>query len=188
MFSPKGMDADDPTKICCDLRHACLQTCGSLKSFCDDEYLRCGEEACRGIANEDKRAKCESGTKVNEMMVKMDQSCGRYDAEQYKHCECVKKADASHKRERVLRAFYKKFNPEAVDKVPALAKKADSAGKMVGLLLKLYKKYPDAIQKVKDPEDEYMERMMKGADKNDPVDDEGDADSGGSEDLGTDEL
>jgi hypothetical protein len=179
---------DDPTKICCDLRHACLQTCGSLKSFCDEEYLKCGKEVCQDISNAEKRSKCESSSSINDIMIKMDSSCKRYDAEQYTHCECVPRADAAHKRERVLRAFYKKFNADAVDKVPALAKKADTTAKMVGLLLKLYKKYPAVIQKIKDPQQEYMEKMMRDA-KNDPEseDDEG-ADDSDVEDLGVDEL
>jgi hypothetical protein len=27
---------EDPMRICCDLRNACLQTCGSIKTFCDE--------------------------------------------------------------------------------------------------------------------------------------------------------
>jgi Group XII secretory phospholipase A2 precursor (PLA2G12) len=186
VFSPGASDEDDPTKICCDLRNACLQTCGALKSFCDEEYLKCGKEACKDITDDDQRTKCESSANINELMIKMD-NCQRYDQEQYTHCECVKKADAAHKRERVLRAFYKKFNPDAVDKVPALAKKADTAGKMVGLLLKLYKKYPEVIQKIKDPQQEYMEKIMRDAKKDEAVENDGDAESD-AEDLGVDEL
>lgn len=186
VFSQTADDGNDPTLICCDLRNACLQTCGALKSFCDEEYLKCGKEACKDIIDEDKKSKCESSSNINELMIKMD-TCQRYDQEQYTHCECVKKADAANKRERLLRAFYKKFNPDAVDKVPALAKKADTPAKMVGLLLKLYKRYPEVIKKVKDPQQEYMEKIMRDAKKADLEKEEMEVESD-AEDLGVDEL
>lgn len=190
-------DADDPTRICCDLRNACLQTCGSLKTFCDDEYLKCGKAACTSFPEGDEnRSKCEKSSNINDLMIKMD-NCQKYDQEQYAHCQCVKKGpDAADKRERVLRSFYKKYNPEAVDKVPALAAKADTSGKFVGLLLKLYQKYPGVIQKIKDPQQEYMEKIMRDAKKSGgSTDDSNAAENNGddakesdADDLGVDEL
>lgn len=153
-------DDEDPMRVCCDLRHACLQTCGSIKTFCDDEYVQCGKDVCVGMTSEDEKSKCEKSASINDIMVKMD-GCQRYDQEQYKHCECVPKDLVQNKRERVIRAFYKKYNPESVDKVSGLMQKVDTTAKMVGLLLKLYKKYPSVIQKVKDPKQEMMEKMMK---------------------------
>lgn len=153
-------DDDDPMRICCDLRHACLQTCGSIKTFCDDEYVQCGKDICAAMTDEEQKSKCEKSASINDIMVKMD-GCQRYDQEQYKHCECVAKDSVQKKRERVIRAFYKKYNPENVDKVSGLVQKVDTTAKMVGLLLKLYKKYPSVIQKVKDPQQEMMEKMMK---------------------------
>lgn len=153
-------DDDDPMRVCCDLRHACLQTCGSIKTFCDDEYVQCGKDICAAMTDEEQKSKCEKSASINDIMVKMD-GCQRYDQEQYKHCECVAKDSVQKKRERVIRAFYKKYNPENVDKVSGLVQKVDTTAKMVGLLLKLYKKYPSVIQKVKDPQQEMMEKMMK---------------------------
>ena len=153
-------DDDDPMRICCDLRHACLQTCGSIKTFCDDEYVQCGKDICAAMTDEEQKSKCEKSASINDIMVKMD-GCQRYDQEQYKHCECAAKDSVQKKRERVIRAFYKKYNPENVDKVSGLVQKVDTTAKMVGLLLKLYKKYPSVIQKVKDPQQEMMEKMMK---------------------------
>jgi hypothetical protein len=36
---------------------------------------------------------------------------------------------------------------------------------MAGLLMKLYKKYPQVIKQVKDPQQGMMERMMRDAEK-----------------------
>ena len=183
-----GMREDDPLRSCCDLRHACIQTCGSLKSFCDEEYAKCGKDVCSPLQDEEDKAKCEKSNTINELMMKLD-NCQRYEQEQYTHCECVPKDTVQSKRERVIRAFYKKFNPENVEKVAALVQKVDTPAKMVGLLLKLYKKYPEVIKKVKDPKQEMMEKIIKenkekeGASGGDKVENEDD-----SEDLGVDEL
>jgi Group XII secretory phospholipase A2 precursor (PLA2G12) len=185
-------DDDDPMRVCCDLRHACLQTCGSLKTFCDEEYIQCGKDVCVDMQDEEAKSKCEKSSSINELMVKMD-NCQRYEQQQYTHCECVPKDTVQSKRERVIRAFYKKFNPENIDKVAVLVQKVDTPAKMVGLLLKLYKKYPDVIQKLKDPQQEMMEKIMKenrekeAASGGDKVEGEDDA-SSDAEDLGVDEL
>lgn len=185
IYSP-GMNADTPQERCCDLRHACIQTCGSSKDFCDKEFLACGNTACDSLTGEEKKT-CESSSSMNQILVKLD-TCQKYDAAQYSNCECVPKEDAASRRERVLRAFYKKFNPDAVDKVPGLAAKADTPAKMVGLLLKLYHKYPAVIKKVKDPQQEAMDRMMKKATEKAENKEEDDDVESVAEDLGTEEL
>ena len=198
-------DEDDPMRICCDLRNACIQTCGAIKTFCDDEFIQCGKDVCVDMPDEDQKSKCEKSASINDILVKMDR-CQRYDQEQYKHCECVPKNEVQKKRERVIRAFYKKYNPENIDKVSGLVEKVDTPAKMVGLLLKLYKKYPTVIQKVKDSQQEMMEQMMKeNREKASTGDDDSTAppsttpstttasdsdtnDDGDTEDLGVDEL
>jgi hypothetical protein len=179
---------DDPQGICCDLRHACIQTCGSLKHICDEDFIKCSKKVCEELDNEEKKKKCESSASIHELMVKMDQ-CQRYDTEQYSHCECAPSAEAPKKRERILRQFYKKFNPDSIEKVPGLVKKADNVRKFAGLLVKLYEKYPQVIKKIKDPQQEMMEKMMREARVN--KDEDGDSTGGiesDGEDLGVDEL
>ena len=179
----QALDSGSPHELCCDLRNACLQTCGASKSFCDDEFLKCGKTTCDNLTDAEAKKSCESSSSMNQILVQLD-NCQKYDAAQASHCECVPKEDVSNKRERVLRAFYKKFNPEAMDKVPGLAAKADTPAKMVGLLLRLYKKYPTVIKKRKDPQQEAMEKIMKeAAEKKQEEEIESDA-----EDLGTEEL
>ena len=179
----QAQDSKSPHEVCCDLRSACLQTCGASKSFCDDEFLKCGTAACENLTDAEEKKSCESSASMNQILVQFD-NCQKYDAAQSSHCECVPKAEVADKRERVLRAFYKKFSPEAVEKVPALAAKADTPAKMVGLLLRLYKKYPTVIKKRKDPQQEAMEKIMReAAEKNQEEEKESDA-----EDLGTEEL
>jgi len=193
MYTPGSSSGDNnnPQEACCDLRHACLQTCGAGKAYCDEQFLKCGKTACDSIPEDDEEARksCESSASMNQILVQFDTNCQRYELAQQSHCECVPKDQAPAKRERVLRAFYNKFNPEAVDKVAALAAKADTKGKLVALLLKLYQKYPAAIRKVKDPQQEMMEEMMKRAEKEKAEkEDEEDEIESDAEDLGTEEL
>jgi len=42
--------------------------------------------------------------------------CQEFDSHQRGHCECVEKDKSAAKMERVLRNFYKKFNPDGVGK------------------------------------------------------------------------
>jgi len=187
---PNAGGEDDPHTPCCDQRHACIQTCGVVKTFCDEEFLKCSKDVCDKMSDAEAKKKCDSSVSVNELMLKMDQ-CQQYNAEQGAHCQCIKKSDVASKRERVLRNFYKKFNPDSVDKVPGLMKKVDSARKMAGLLTKLYKKYPSVIKKVKDPQQEMMEKIMRDAkdkksDEGEEVDE--DDEESDTEDLGVDEL
>lgn len=60
--------------------------------------------------------------------------------------ECAKKSSVEEKRAAAIRGFYKKWSPENVDKADALAKKADSNGKMAALFRKLVTKYPKSIK------------------------------------------
>ena len=190
VFSGRSNTAD-PQTPCCDLRSACLQTCGALKSFCDEDFLKCTKSVCADMDDDEERKKCESSASIHELMVKMDK-CQKYDSEQYSHCECVASDKAPAKRQQVLRGFYKKFNPEAMDKVEGLAKKADSPRKMVGLLMKLYKKYPKVIKRTKDPQQEMMDKIMRDAEaekkEKGESDGNGDNDESDAEDLGVDEL
>ncbi|MGA1534521.1 MAG: hypothetical protein ACO4B4_08440 [Planctomycetota bacterium] len=192
-----GNDSGDksPHERCCDLRHACLQTCGSMKAKCDEDFKACGEAACAALTDEGQRKSCESTASIHQLMIQFD-NCAKYDADQRGHCECVVAADAPARRERVLRAFYKKYNPDAVDKVPGLVQKADTRAKMVGLMLKLYQKYysDGVIRKVKDPQQEMMEKIMREArekdDKEAETENNNDDEEKASdaEDLGTMEL
>lgn len=156
--------SDDPHDACCDRRNACLQTCGAIKTGCDEVFFRCVRDVCAAGPGDDGASSgsdgCAQSSKVYELMINME-GCRQYDAEQHAHCDCVKKEDAPKRRRDVLHKFYKKFSPESLDKVDGLAKKADSPRKMASLLAKLVKKYPGAIQKIKDPKQEMMEKLMK---------------------------
>lgn len=145
-------DSNGPQAVCCDRKHACYQTCGSLKTFCDEEFQNCVQKVCEVMDDPDAKEKCTQSGNILQLMVKMDNNCQKFDQDQYTHCECVPKNRVGDKRERVLRNFYKKHQPESVSKVPGLAKKADTQSKFVGLLLKLVKKYPQCVQKIKDPQ------------------------------------
>lgn len=189
MSAGGGGDKNDPQTPCCDMRQACLQTCGTIKTYCDEEFLKCTKATCAAMDTTAAKEDCEKSAGIHELMVNMDR-CQKYDSEQYSHCECVSKDAAPAKREKVLRAFYKKFNPDNVDKVSSLAKKAETPRKMAGLMLKLYKKYPQVIKKIKDPQQEMMDKIMREAQekKDKEPEKEEEEDDSDAEDLGTDEL
>jgi len=77
--------------------------------------------------------------------------------------ECAKSSKVEEKRSAAIRSFYKKFAPDNIDKADALAKKADSVGKMAALFRKLTAKYPDSIRIEMDDEMKMYEKMMKDA-------------------------
>ncbi|KAI2507286.1 arachidonic acid secretion [Fragilaria crotonensis] len=195
MMSPGSVsDQNDPKDICCDLRHACFQTCGAMKTVCDEEFFKCSKRACAAMVHDDaQRKKCESSSSIHELMISMDK-CQKYSAAQSAHCECVPTSRVTSRRTQVLEKFYKKYNPESIDKVPGLVAKVDSGRKMAGLLMQLYKKYPHAIKKIKDPTQEMMEKMMKDAEKMEETgsrkqaQDDVTVEESDAEDLGVDEL
>jgi hypothetical protein len=59
-----------------------------------------------------------------------------------------------------------------VEKAKELAKKADSTTKMAGLFKKLLAKYPDAIQKIEDPQQAMYQKMMDEAKEKGGVEEE----------------
>ena len=64
---------------------------------------------------EKEREECDSTTKLMILLGEMA-GCGAYDAHQHIHCQCVEKGKVEENMERVLRAFYEEYNPDAVDK------------------------------------------------------------------------
>jgi hypothetical protein len=193
MFSGKTnkFGSGDPHEVCCDQRNACLQTCGSVKTICDEDFMKCTVDVCTnqeeagtgggGGEDESESAKCTQSSKIYELMITME-GCRQYDAEQHSHCDCVKEEEAPKRRRDLLRKFYKKFSPESLTKVDGLSERADSPRKMATLLAKLVKKYPNAILKTNDPMQEMMEKLMReGQTKHDPKQDPNDETNDDSE-------
>mmetsp|Transcript_54687 Transcript_54687/g.62040 ORF Transcript_54687/g.62040 Transcript_54687/m.62040 type:complete len:260 (+) Transcript_54687:192-971(+) len=153
-----GSDANQIHESCCDKRIACLQICGNTKMNCDDEFQQCTKDVCSKASDEEK---CLKSTSILSMMINFE-NCQTYDQMQHSHCNCVASEDVPKERQEILRKFYKKFSPDSVDKVEGLAKKADTTRKMANLMGKLVRKYyPETIQKIKDPQQEMMENIMK---------------------------
>jgi len=138
---------------CCDLWHACYQTCGSSKKNCDDSFSKCSKQMCGSDE------KCKESANLNGMMVGMG-GCSKFNEGQYQACDCVVKDLVVTKRTDAIRYFYKRFSPENVDKARNLATKADSTSKMASLFKKLLVKYPDAIKTIEDPAQKRFEQMM----------------------------
>jgi hypothetical protein len=196
-------DEESVLDACCHQRHACVQTCGSLKAVCEQDFLVCGETACQTLSNDDDDANeknqqktCTQQLQLQKILASMD-SCNEYANAQTKNCQCLSSKEAPQARLEFLTRFYSKYNPSEQQnddvndkKIRALAAKADTARKMSTLIGKLVKKYPQAIQNVKDPQQEYMERMMKETreEKKDDDNDDDNDDGTGMEDLGVEEL
>mmetsp|Transcript_4 Transcript_4/g.13 ORF Transcript_4/g.13 Transcript_4/m.13 type:complete len:255 (+) Transcript_4:59-823(+) len=143
---------------CCDLWHACYQTCGASKKNCDDGFSTCSKKMCAG------NKECTSSADINSMMLNMG-GCQKFDQAQYQACQCVTKDKVEKSRADSIRYFYKKYAPENVGKAEQLATKADTSSKMAGLFKKLLTKYPDAITKTKDPQQQMYEEMMNNVGK-----------------------
>lgn len=152
---------ESPTAICCDQRIACLQTCGSVKMVCDEEFFKCTKDRCQESSGGDrtKEDECNAQTQIYQLMVNLD--CKMYNEGQQSSCECVDEDEAEEKRLAVVTTFYETYSPESVDKAAGLVKKADTSKKMAGLLTKLIKKYPQSVKRVKSDNQEMYEKIVK---------------------------
>merc|ERR1719491_536639 len=156
MMAGLGGGGQEPYARCCDLWHACYQTCGAAKKSCDDGFKACAAGRCGGDDG------CQKDADLKAMMLNLG-GCQLYDQGQYGACECVKKDKVKEKRAAALRYFYKKFAPESVDKVEGLTKKIDSNAKLAALFRKLHARYPKSVKVEVDDEMARMQEMMKGA-------------------------
>lgn len=160
MFSMGGSNYKH-IEHCCHMKNACYQLCGSEKKTCDIELKKCMERGCEDLSDltaEEKESMSEEDTKkekeecgkmkgIVELIGNMG-GCTEYDSHQRSHCECVDKDKQGDKMERVLRNFYRKFNPEAVDKVKGLLQRAGGKRSIFNKILHgLVKKHPEAIKK-----------------------------------------
>lgn len=142
------------------------------KQSCDAELKNCMAKGCEELPGipagkldsmsasnvEKEKEACDKTKGIVDLITNMG-GCQEFESHQRAHCDCVEKDKLEGKMERVLRNFYKKFNPDGIDKVKGLVKKAD--GKRANfnkILYSLVKKYPDAIKKKKTD----MQGMMDG--------------------------
>lgn len=161
MMMMAGPPKKEAYSVCCDLWHACYQTCGASKKGCDKDFDACSKENCG--ADEE----CSKSANMNTMMLQFG-GCQKFDAFQYQACDCVSKDKAPEKRATAIRTFYKKNAPENAAKADQLAKKADTTGKMAGLFKKLLAKYPGAIAQIEDPQQAMYQNIMNDANKAPP--------------------
>jgi hypothetical protein len=116
--------------------------CGALSVYSPADLGSMTEEEIKKEKDE-----CGSMKSVVALMGKFN-GCKEYDMHQRTSCECVDKGKVREKMERVIRNFYKKFNPEGISKVKGLVEKADGKRSIFNkILYGLVKKYPEAIKK-----------------------------------------
>jgi hypothetical protein len=161
MMIMKGGKKYKHIEHCCHLKNACYQLCGSNKQTCDAELDKCMEKGCDTLSDystaelesmsddeiNKEKDDCRSTKGIVALLGNIS-GCKEYDMHQRIVCECVDKDKVGDKMERVLRNFYKKYNPDGSSKVKGLLDK--TAGKRSifnKILYGLVKKYPDAIKK-----------------------------------------
>ena len=185
VFTADMSSGDGPVGDCCNRRTACFQTCGMSKAACDKAFETCSKNACNSIFDPEAKKSCESTQSIQVMMAGMG-GCKDYDAGQASGCQCMAPEKAVARRERILRDFYKKYNPESEEsKVPSLiAKSGESNKKFATLMTQLVGKYPAAIKVKKSEQQEMMERIMREGKGKGPA--SGDAGSAGDDEVDLD--
>lgn len=168
MFSPGGGDDNNKEILpCCDQRHACLSICGASKKRCEANFKKCVDDTC-ATGTEEQQKECKSSTAIVTLMAQMS-GCKDFDAIQAQNCKCVETDKVDKRRATVLTAFYKKWSDDSKDvvkdKVTKLVAKHSTAAKFANTLDKLAAKFPKSIKRVKDKQNEYMENLMKEANK-----------------------
>jgi len=163
MMMPGAKKQKGATEVCCDLKNACYQTCGSTKDFCEQQQKKCTHKICDAMGSASEKEECEKDSSLQTMLASFG-GCNEFDRSQYEACECVSKKNVSEKRKKVIQRFYEKYVSSGIGNVnvDTLVKKADSSKKMATLLTKLIAKYPNCIKAIQDPAQKRMEDMMKG--------------------------
>ncbi|CAJ1939590.1 unnamed protein product [Cylindrotheca closterium] len=186
-MQPSSMGQEDPLEDCCHSREVCLQTCGSVKHLCIEEFQKCSERTCASLSKSVDRQDCNKKVELQKMLAGMSNNCRDYDNYQRQACKCVDEDKADKEKVKFLTRFYEKHNPEDVGKAEKLAAKADTARKMSTVIVKLVQKYPKAMKIIEDPNKAMMDKILKEAkEKKDDTDEEDDEST--AEDMGTDEL
>jgi hypothetical protein len=159
-MSSSGKFDDTIIVPCCDQWNACVQICGSARSYCDTTIKKCFDTQCKSLKDKEQIELCESNASTKVLMLNLS-DCRSFEKGQQDHCECMTKDKVAERRKTILEKFYKKYSPNDVSKATNLAAKATDAKKFAGLISKLIMKYPKAVTRMKDPGEEYMENMMK---------------------------
>merc|ERR1719460_872470 len=82
---------------CCDMRHACMQVCGTSKKKCDAQFKKCTDKACKkqpkipSAGGETKECKTVIGLKV--VMAQIE-GCKTFEMIQRQNCRCKKKGQS----------------------------------------------------------------------------------------------
>ena len=184
-MQPGKSGGDDPLEECCHAKAACIQTCGSVKHLCQEEFMKCGERTCAALSDSKESEDCNRTIELQKILSGLD-NCNEYDQFQRQNCKCVDKDKAAKERVQFLTRFYEKYNAEEVGKAKKLAAKADTVRKMASLVVKLAQKYPECIKIIEDPNKAMMDKIMKGADNYKK--ENGEEDDSIPDDLGTEEL
>lgn len=147
---------------CCVEHDICKQTCGMTSQVCHENFVKCSKKVCKGDQN------CEMQAMLAEIMNEpyedLDKKEEKYDPEKAKcrgyvrgqgsACKCVPKSDWQSATESNLKVFYKKFNPEKLDKKGEI-KDVDEVwkkwkGKESEMFMALATKYKDKAVEIRE--------------------------------------
>ena len=141
-FSPYGY-----FKSCCDLHSACYMACGIEKKTCDEHFTDCMINQCKSQLDEEE---CTITAREFAMAQKLN-GCNTFKKYQMYMCQCYDPDEAHEIVKDYAQNFFGKYNtthnfPENVAK-KYFDKKPNS--KMHGdLLYRLFKRYPESIEKI----------------------------------------
>jgi hypothetical protein len=131
---------------CCVERDICKQTCGMTSQACHDIFQKCSQKICKEDQN------CKLQAMMADMMIPSDDEepgsttkydpkeaeCKHYNKGQAEACTCVPEDQFRSATEDKLKSFYKKYNPEKLDKSGSIKDSGE-------LWKKWDKKEPDLI-------------------------------------------
>lgn len=158
-----GMQNQRTVNKCCLERDICKQTCGTTSKECHDAYQSCTKKICKGDQN------CMLGAMMADITsdpsdtdytskdYKYDpeaQKCKAYDRGQNDACQCVPKDDVKKANEEKLAQFYKKYNPEKLNKDGKIKDVAEVwkkwKGKEPAMFVALSTKYKDKVVEMRE--------------------------------------
>lgn len=118
-----GLKSQNNVDKCCVEKEICIRTCGMTAVACHEHFQKCSKKICKADQN------CNMMAQLADMMSQPledeklgadagpdGRKCAVYNQAQREACECAPKDEWQGHVESRLTDFYKKYNPEKLDK------------------------------------------------------------------------
>ena len=178
----QGLGDENMHRDCCDLRHACFQTCGVLRRRCVEDFEGCMLARCKVIAQraaatkkgdegyedaQNRKTQCYMSARLHMITTNMGK-CESFETAQQRACYCMDLDRVDKRKRQVLEDFYKKHNEGKLDEtqfIDKLVETKTTARQFGTLLYKLVKRYPAAIVDKRPESKSYEEILSEGGDR-----------------------